>query len=212
MPLETATYIAGLVPTNPSSGDQKSQGDDHLRLVKSVLQNTFAGFPGLVVATGAEAAGGTTNDFVVTVAPAPAAYTASMLLLYKATHANTGPATLAVNALGARTLLGVDGAALAAADIESGSLVAAFYDGTSFFLLSGNDRAARDGETYAGAHNFTGALVQFLTQPIPDSSDNPATTLFVGRAIAAASLPSVIPTEWFQYGLNLSLRNFAFAP
>jgi hypothetical protein len=42
MPLETATYIADLVPTNPvGASDPKSQGDNHLRLIKAVLQATF---------------------------------------------------------------------------------------------------------------------------------------------------------------------------
>lgn len=41
MGLEAATYIQDLVTTNPTSGDQKSQGDDHLRLIKAVLKNTF---------------------------------------------------------------------------------------------------------------------------------------------------------------------------
>ena len=41
MPLETGTYIEDLVTTNPAGTDQRRQGDDHLRLVKSVLQGTF---------------------------------------------------------------------------------------------------------------------------------------------------------------------------
>lgn len=41
MGLETATYIGDFVPTDPGSGDLVSQGDDHIRLVKTVLQNTF---------------------------------------------------------------------------------------------------------------------------------------------------------------------------
>lgn len=36
-----ATYINDLQPTNPTSTDGVSQGDDHLRLIKQVLQNTF---------------------------------------------------------------------------------------------------------------------------------------------------------------------------
>lgn len=43
MPLETATYIADLVETNPPSNDLKAQGDDHIRLIKAVLKNTFPG-------------------------------------------------------------------------------------------------------------------------------------------------------------------------
>jgi hypothetical protein len=41
MGLETATFIAGLTPTWPIASEPKSQGDDHLRLIKSVLQATF---------------------------------------------------------------------------------------------------------------------------------------------------------------------------
>ena len=41
MPLEVATYINGLDSANPTPTDPKSQGDDHLRLVKSTIKNTF---------------------------------------------------------------------------------------------------------------------------------------------------------------------------
>ena len=54
MALETATYISGLVAVNPLSTDPKSQGDDHLRLIKSVLLNSFPGVSGAVTATHTE--------------------------------------------------------------------------------------------------------------------------------------------------------------
>jgi hypothetical protein len=41
--LETATTLAGLVITNPTTGDQVSQADDHLRLIKTVLKAQFPG-------------------------------------------------------------------------------------------------------------------------------------------------------------------------
>ena len=41
MPLESGTYVSDLVDTNPAATDNKSQGDDHIRLIKSVLDNTF---------------------------------------------------------------------------------------------------------------------------------------------------------------------------
>lgn len=41
MGLETATFISELVDTNPVFNDKKRQGDDHLRLLKEVLQNTL---------------------------------------------------------------------------------------------------------------------------------------------------------------------------
>lgn len=44
MPLETATFIHDLVPTNPVHTDGLNAADAHLRLLKSVLQAQFAGF------------------------------------------------------------------------------------------------------------------------------------------------------------------------
>lgn len=41
MALESATYITDLVSTNPDPADQKRYGDDHLRMIKSVLKATF---------------------------------------------------------------------------------------------------------------------------------------------------------------------------
>lgn len=41
MGLEAATWITDLDGTNPPSGDKKSQGDDHLRMIKLVLRACF---------------------------------------------------------------------------------------------------------------------------------------------------------------------------
>jgi hypothetical protein len=41
MGLESATYISQLVNTNPTGADDKNQGDNHLRLIKGVLQAQF---------------------------------------------------------------------------------------------------------------------------------------------------------------------------
>ncbi|MFK3738954.1 hypothetical protein [Massilia sp. TN1-12] len=46
MALETGTYISDFVITNPTPGDPKSQGDDHLRLIKTVLKASFPNFSG----------------------------------------------------------------------------------------------------------------------------------------------------------------------
>lgn len=46
MPLETATYIHQLNPANPSGSDKVKDGDDHLRLLKTTLKNTFPGITG----------------------------------------------------------------------------------------------------------------------------------------------------------------------
>ena len=41
MALESATFLSGLVATNPTGSDVKGQGDDHIRLIKAVLVATF---------------------------------------------------------------------------------------------------------------------------------------------------------------------------
>lgn len=41
MGLETGTKLSDLVMTNPTASDPRSQGDDHLRLIKVVLATTM---------------------------------------------------------------------------------------------------------------------------------------------------------------------------
>lgn len=43
MSLESASFIKALVASNPEGTDPKSQGDDHLRMIKAVLQSQFSG-------------------------------------------------------------------------------------------------------------------------------------------------------------------------
>lgn len=55
MGLESATYVSDLVPANPDGTDAKNQGDNHIRMLKQVLQNTFPetdGAASITLATG----------------------------------------------------------------------------------------------------------------------------------------------------------------
>src|SRR6187455_2497417 len=55
MGLEAATYIHQLNPSNPVGAvDPKSQGDDHLRLLKSTIQASFPGIAGAMTRTHTE--------------------------------------------------------------------------------------------------------------------------------------------------------------
>lgn len=54
MALETATYINGLVVTNPVATDGLAQADDHMRLIKSTIKSTFPSITGAVTATQVE--------------------------------------------------------------------------------------------------------------------------------------------------------------
>lgn len=50
MPKETASHINQLVATNPDGADPKTQGDDHIRMIKSVLLTDFPNIAGAVTA------------------------------------------------------------------------------------------------------------------------------------------------------------------
>lgn len=64
MALESATYINQLVASNPTLSDPKAQGDDHIRMVKSVLKSTFPSFTGAVTLTQTQINGlGDTTQF-----------------------------------------------------------------------------------------------------------------------------------------------------
>ena len=50
MPKETASHINQLVATNPDGADPKTQGDDHIRMIKQCLLNDFPNVAGAVTA------------------------------------------------------------------------------------------------------------------------------------------------------------------
>lgn len=54
MGLETGTYIDSLNSSNPTASDAVSQGDDHLRLIKSTVKATFPNISNAVTATHTE--------------------------------------------------------------------------------------------------------------------------------------------------------------
>jgi hypothetical protein len=54
VPLESANYISQLNPANPNSTDTVSQADDHLRVIKTALKNTFPNLDAPVLSTPAQ--------------------------------------------------------------------------------------------------------------------------------------------------------------
>jgi len=54
MALETGTYISDLVASNPDGADGRNTVDNHLRLVKSTIKNTFPNITGAVTPTHTE--------------------------------------------------------------------------------------------------------------------------------------------------------------
>ena len=54
MSLETGSFISDLNASNPTSTDLKSQGDDHIRLLKATVKGTFPNVSGAVTVTHTE--------------------------------------------------------------------------------------------------------------------------------------------------------------
>jgi hypothetical protein len=102
--------------------------------------STLAGSEALTnktIATFNYAADATAADaYVITLAPAPAAYTIGMVIFFKATTVNTGTATINVNGLGAKTIVKRVSTVLANGDIPALSFAMLIYDGTTFVLTN----------------------------------------------------------------------------
>jgi len=54
MALETFQYIDDLNASNPTATDNVSQGDDHIRGIKTTLKNTFPNVTGAITLTEAQ--------------------------------------------------------------------------------------------------------------------------------------------------------------
>jgi hypothetical protein len=131
MALETGSVVNDLVTTNPTASDAKSQGDDHLRLIKSALKNSFPGFTGAVLAGGAST--GVANAYVLS-ATLPS-YTANTVVVFTPNVANTGATTININSLGLVYIKRVDGTDLQLNDLLVGQYAVMAYTGTEFRLL-----------------------------------------------------------------------------
>lgn len=124
----TAYTITGK-PQDDTRGIAK-QIRDEFDLIEAAVNSKLDGL------NGTEAQGATVNDYVVTVSPAITAYSDRSIIAFKATHTNTGAATLKIGSLAAKYLKSVAGAALVAGDIVSDQWYAAIYSGAEFRLLA----------------------------------------------------------------------------
>lgn len=134
MSLESGNYLSNLVSSNPTGADRKLQGDDHLRLIKSTLQNSFAGITGAIVVGGVN--GGVANTYTLTPTPPLVSYVDNMSIVFSPTVANTGASTINISGLGAVNILSVAGVALTANDLVVGQKYRATFDGANFRLFS----------------------------------------------------------------------------
>lgn len=79
---------------------------------------------------------GSNDSYVISLSPAPASYTAGMIVFFKANTVNTGAASINVNSLGVKTIVKRVNTTLANGDIPALALCMLIYDGTNFVLLN----------------------------------------------------------------------------
>lgn len=139
MGLETGSFVADLVLTNPATTDLVSEGDDHLRLIKTTLLGTFPGFGGVFKRVDARSTGYTvlttdnTKHFVVDASatttvtlslPVAASITAGFSILVTALSG----ATVLIGGAGAET---IDGSATKTLGDRNAAFV--YYAGSSLW-------------------------------------------------------------------------------
>ncbi len=131
--------------------------------MQSTLGNAGGGFSSSTPADQLDAAfyaadGGASDAYAITLSPAIASYVAGTHFIFKANTANTGAATLNINALGAQAIKKAVGGVttdLDTNDIRAGQFVLVVWDGTNFQMLSLLGNAAAGG---SGTVTNTGNL------------------------------------------------------
>lgn len=166
MGLETVTYISDLNPLWPLGSDPKSNGDNHVRNLKSSLLNTFSAITGPVTVTQLEInylSGVTSNVQVQLNAKAPTAsptFTGTVVL----------PAATSIGTVTAAEILALSGV-------------------SSAIQTQLNGKGAIAGQTWTGAHDFTAGTLRAPTLPAGTATTEVATTAHVASVAFSAALP-----------------------
>lgn len=136
------TSLGDMGATVPASGDLLTLvdvSDTSLAATGTNKKWTWIDFLRELFATRFGADAGATDTYVVTLAPAPAAYVTGEHYRFKANTANTGACTVNFNSLGAKTIKKAAGGIttdLADNDIRAGQWVDLVFDGTNFQIQS----------------------------------------------------------------------------
>lgn len=125
-------YVADFNMAWPTATDPKSQGDDHLRLIKVGVKQSFPGYVGAVLAQGTST--GSSNAYVMTPATAPPTLVAGMGVVMTPNFTNTAAATLNISGLGAKSIKRISGVDVTSGEIVSGQPIFMLYDGTQFVI------------------------------------------------------------------------------
>lgn len=127
MGLETPAYVPDLVLSNPANSDQRKQGDDHLRALKTATQQSLALFGGGLTT------GGTSTALTVTTGHVNGPTYKDGHLYAFGLHTDIGvDATINFDALGARTIKYMTPSGwsnVQPAQFKSGHVLLCYYEG-----------------------------------------------------------------------------------
>ncbi len=126
MAVESATYINQLDATNPNGSSLKSEGDNHLRLLKSTLQSTFPNITGSVTVSHSDLNNITTTQAVADTSTKPAT-----TAFVKAAIADASGINLPSQAGNSGKFLGTDGTTPGWSAVSSGLTLLSTYDAAS---------------------------------------------------------------------------------
>jgi hypothetical protein len=167
MTVETASYISQLNTSWPTATDLISEGDNHIKLTKSVLKTQFPNFGTTAIsATAAEV------NYLVGV-------TSSIQTQFGAKANLDSPTFTGPVSLPSTTTIGT------VTSTEIGYLAGV----TSAIQTQINAKGAITGQSWTGAQNFTGATITVPTQTLGDSTTLAASTAFVTGTAFSAALP-----------------------
>jgi hypothetical protein len=190
MALESGDYINDLTITNPPGGDPKSQGDDHIRLLKKVLKECLNGFSGPILLTGTDV--GAADAYVLTPTTAIVAYASKMLVLFSPLVTNTGACTINISGLGAKSIKTGSGSNPAAGALIAAQPLLLQYDGTNFVIIGGSSKVENSGtQTLYGDYTVSSAgSFRVPTQALATSGTYAASVDYVLNAALSGSLPA----------------------
>lgn len=153
MSVESGSYISDLNESWPNATDLVNEGDDHLRLIKQLIKQTFPGLNKPVGYGAATDAGA--GNYLLTLSNGPSSYVDGMVVFVKWPVTNSGAVTLNVNSLGAKSVVSAKGNALVGGELIGGNWDWVQYDVSSTtFKLIGNrgEEIVKGGQT--GAVSF----------------------------------------------------------
>ncbi len=163
-----------------------------------------------IYAAGIQAAG----TYAIALATAATAYTAGMVVRFKADTDNTGAVSLNVSGLGAKVLKWATSGGLApinAGEITAGMIVTAVYDGTAFQAQNSStpryvvaDTVVAAGLVISAAHGLgaTPSTVQFVLKCVVDDTATTGHAVGDEVSVTGASVGSASTIQNFQPAAN----------